>query len=413
MGTATTTVSEYMVGTLVVDIFDAKTKALLFRGTASDEISDKPEKNIKKVEKAAEQDVQGLPAGIQGEEVGHGRTAAVSKGPPGSRAGYRSRTSSAFARPSADASLHLGVLEDPADQRTPPALEVRLRPENVGDSASGVLGSPEVPETAGPHEAAPEERGVAVPKGGLVRVIELAAPEVVHPDRGVGVGHVVGVARDGLPGEGRAPLPVAEKPEEPADHLRVDEALRTQRERGLGLGQARGGLALDEVGERQDRARPLARWVEVDGVLGEGQALLERGVGRRDLERVVRHVEPGELDPRERTLRVRAHGAPQRLQGGNEVRRLAGEEEAVRVEERPIGRSLRLGRECLAAEGLGHDAVFRGDPGGDDPRPSPGGTPRGARGRPGTPRPRPGGRSGRARGSRTPAGGRSPPGVGR
>ena len=45
MGSSTTTVSEYLVGTLVVDIFDAKTKALLFRGIASDEISDKPEKN--------------------------------------------------------------------------------------------------------------------------------------------------------------------------------------------------------------------------------------------------------------------------------------------------------------------------------------------------------------------------------
>ena len=52
-GTATTTTSEYLVGTLVVDIFDAKTKQLMFRGTASDEISDKPEKNIKKVEKAS------------------------------------------------------------------------------------------------------------------------------------------------------------------------------------------------------------------------------------------------------------------------------------------------------------------------------------------------------------------------
>ena len=36
----------------MVDIFDAKSKALLFRGTAEDEISDKAEKNIKKVEKA-------------------------------------------------------------------------------------------------------------------------------------------------------------------------------------------------------------------------------------------------------------------------------------------------------------------------------------------------------------------------
>jgi uncharacterized protein DUF4136 len=62
-GTATTTTSEYMVGTLVVDIFDAKTKQLMFRGTASDEISDKPEKNIKKVEKAADKMFKDFPPG--------------------------------------------------------------------------------------------------------------------------------------------------------------------------------------------------------------------------------------------------------------------------------------------------------------------------------------------------------------
>ena len=63
MGTATTTDSEYLVGTLVVDIFDAKTKALIFRGTASDEISDKPEKNVKKVEKAADKMFKDFPPG--------------------------------------------------------------------------------------------------------------------------------------------------------------------------------------------------------------------------------------------------------------------------------------------------------------------------------------------------------------
>jgi len=41
MGSASTIVTEYTVGTLVVDIFDAKSKELLFRGTASDEVSDK------------------------------------------------------------------------------------------------------------------------------------------------------------------------------------------------------------------------------------------------------------------------------------------------------------------------------------------------------------------------------------
>ena len=63
MGTATTTVSKYLVGTLVVDIFDAKSKSLLFRGTASDEISDKPEKNVKKVEKAASKMFKDFPPG--------------------------------------------------------------------------------------------------------------------------------------------------------------------------------------------------------------------------------------------------------------------------------------------------------------------------------------------------------------
>jgi len=63
MGTATTTTSEYLVGTLVVDIFDAKSKSLMFRGTASDEISDKPEKNIKKVQKVADKMFKDFPPG--------------------------------------------------------------------------------------------------------------------------------------------------------------------------------------------------------------------------------------------------------------------------------------------------------------------------------------------------------------
>ena len=63
MGTATTTTSEYLVGTLVVDIFDAKSKALLFRGTAADEVSDKPEKNIKKVDKATNKMFKDFPPG--------------------------------------------------------------------------------------------------------------------------------------------------------------------------------------------------------------------------------------------------------------------------------------------------------------------------------------------------------------
>ena len=63
MGTATTTTSEYLVGTLVVDIFDAKSKGLLFRGTAQDEISDKPEKNVKKLTKASDKMFKDFPPG--------------------------------------------------------------------------------------------------------------------------------------------------------------------------------------------------------------------------------------------------------------------------------------------------------------------------------------------------------------
>jgi hypothetical protein len=50
-GTATTTESTYTVGTLVVDLFDAKEKALVWRGSASDTLSNKSDKNIKNLEK--------------------------------------------------------------------------------------------------------------------------------------------------------------------------------------------------------------------------------------------------------------------------------------------------------------------------------------------------------------------------
>jgi hypothetical protein len=65
MGRATTTTSEYLVGTLVVDIFDAKSKALTFRGTATEEISDKPEKNQKKLEKITDKMFKSFPPGSE------------------------------------------------------------------------------------------------------------------------------------------------------------------------------------------------------------------------------------------------------------------------------------------------------------------------------------------------------------
>jgi len=48
-GSSTTTEETYRVGTLVVDLFDTNTKKLIWRGSATDTLSDKSDKNIKKL----------------------------------------------------------------------------------------------------------------------------------------------------------------------------------------------------------------------------------------------------------------------------------------------------------------------------------------------------------------------------
>ena len=53
-GDATTTVDNYKVGTLVVDLFDANSKNLIWRGSASDTLSDKSDKNIKELDKGVQ-----------------------------------------------------------------------------------------------------------------------------------------------------------------------------------------------------------------------------------------------------------------------------------------------------------------------------------------------------------------------
>jgi len=53
-GTSTTTEETYKVGTLVVDLFDTNTKKLIWRGSASDTLSDKSDKNIKKFSTAVQ-----------------------------------------------------------------------------------------------------------------------------------------------------------------------------------------------------------------------------------------------------------------------------------------------------------------------------------------------------------------------
>ena len=50
-GDATTTTDTYQVGTLVVDLFDAKAKNLIWRGSSSDTLSNNPDKNTKNLDK--------------------------------------------------------------------------------------------------------------------------------------------------------------------------------------------------------------------------------------------------------------------------------------------------------------------------------------------------------------------------
>jgi hypothetical protein len=53
-GTATTHIETYVVGTLVVDLFDSRTKQLEWRGWATDALPDNPKKEMKKLDKEIE-----------------------------------------------------------------------------------------------------------------------------------------------------------------------------------------------------------------------------------------------------------------------------------------------------------------------------------------------------------------------
>jgi hypothetical protein len=54
LGEATTTTETYKVGTVVVDLFDARTKQLIWRGSTSDVLSNNSDKNIKNLDKGVE-----------------------------------------------------------------------------------------------------------------------------------------------------------------------------------------------------------------------------------------------------------------------------------------------------------------------------------------------------------------------
>jgi hypothetical protein len=64
-GTSTTTVENYKIGTLVVDLFDTKTKNLIWRGSSSDTLSNKSEKNIKNLDKGVEKMFDHFPPNVK------------------------------------------------------------------------------------------------------------------------------------------------------------------------------------------------------------------------------------------------------------------------------------------------------------------------------------------------------------
>jgi hypothetical protein len=64
-GMGTASVSTYLVGSLVVDLYDGKTKQLVWRGTATDSLDDKPEKNAGKIVKALDKLFKAYPPKVR------------------------------------------------------------------------------------------------------------------------------------------------------------------------------------------------------------------------------------------------------------------------------------------------------------------------------------------------------------
>ena len=60
-GDATTTVETYKVGTLVIDLFDAKTEKLIWRSSSTDTLSDNADKNTKNLDKGVNKMFQHFP----------------------------------------------------------------------------------------------------------------------------------------------------------------------------------------------------------------------------------------------------------------------------------------------------------------------------------------------------------------
>jgi hypothetical protein len=63
LGESTTTTATYKVGTLVVDLFDAKSKQLIWRGNSSDTLSNNSNKNIQNLDKDVAKMFKQFPVG--------------------------------------------------------------------------------------------------------------------------------------------------------------------------------------------------------------------------------------------------------------------------------------------------------------------------------------------------------------
>jgi hypothetical protein len=63
LGEATTTTETYKVGTVVVDLFDTKTKQLIWRGSSIDTLSNNSDKNIKNLDKGVDKMFKNFPPG--------------------------------------------------------------------------------------------------------------------------------------------------------------------------------------------------------------------------------------------------------------------------------------------------------------------------------------------------------------
>ncbi len=72
-GNATTTVETYKVGTLVIDLFDAKTGKLIWRSSSSDTLSNNADKNTKNLDKSVTKMFKHFPPNVAAENSRSGK----------------------------------------------------------------------------------------------------------------------------------------------------------------------------------------------------------------------------------------------------------------------------------------------------------------------------------------------------